>query len=122
VNCYQKLRIELNQLQQQKSSTHAAHPPQLKPAEALVLFCAPYLEILLYEKSIQMCRLTMAETSRFPEGAAQYFDVCPRIPEHLPEKDIWALGPGQCGGDAPASRTDSFSAISQGSLRHGQFG
>jgi AcrR family transcriptional regulator len=46
-----------------------------KPAEALVAFCARYLEILLYEKSIQMCRLTMAETSRFPEGAAQYFDV-----------------------------------------------
>jgi AcrR family transcriptional regulator len=46
-----------------------------KPAEALVMFCARYLEILLYEKSIQMCRLTMAETSRFPEGAAQYFDV-----------------------------------------------
>jgi len=46
-----------------------------KPAEALVMFCDRYLEILLYEKSIQMCRLTMAEASRFPEGASQYFDV-----------------------------------------------
>jgi AcrR family transcriptional regulator len=46
-----------------------------KPTEALVMFCDRYLEILLYEKSIQMCRLTMAEASRFPEGASQYFDV-----------------------------------------------
>ena len=46
-----------------------------KPAEALVMFCSRYLEILLYEKSIQMCRVSMAETARFPAGAAQYFDV-----------------------------------------------
>jgi AcrR family transcriptional regulator len=46
-----------------------------KPAEALVMFCSRYLEIMLYERSIQMCRVTMAESSRFPEGAAQYFDV-----------------------------------------------
>jgi AcrR family transcriptional regulator len=46
-----------------------------KPAEALVMFCGRYLEILLYESSIRMCRVSMAETARFPEGAAQYFDV-----------------------------------------------
>jgi AcrR family transcriptional regulator len=46
-----------------------------KPAEALVMFCGRYLEILLYEASIQMCRVSMAETTRFPEGAAQHFDV-----------------------------------------------
>jgi AcrR family transcriptional regulator len=46
-----------------------------KPAEALVIFCGRYLEILLYQSSIQMCRVSMAETARFPEGAAQYFDV-----------------------------------------------
>jgi AcrR family transcriptional regulator len=46
-----------------------------KPADALVLFCGRYLEGLLYEPSIQMCRVTMAETTRFPEGAAQHFDV-----------------------------------------------
>ena len=46
-----------------------------KPAEALVMFCGRYLEIMLYEKSIQMCRVSMAESARFPEGAAQYFDV-----------------------------------------------
>src|SRR5580658_4742316 len=34
-----------------------------KPAEALVLFCGRYLQIMLYQKSIQMCRVSMAETS-----------------------------------------------------------
>jgi len=46
-----------------------------KPAEALVMFCSRYLEMLLYEGSIRMCRVSMAEAARFPEGAAQYFDV-----------------------------------------------
>jgi hypothetical protein len=44
-------------------------------AEALVLFCGRYLEALLYESSIQMCRVSMAETARFPEGAALHFNV-----------------------------------------------
>ena len=39
------------------------------------MFCGRYLEILLYESSIQMCRISMAEAARFPEGAAQHFDV-----------------------------------------------
>jgi AcrR family transcriptional regulator len=46
-----------------------------KPADALKMFCCRYMEILLYEKSVQMCRVSMAEVSRFPEAAAQYFDV-----------------------------------------------
>jgi AcrR family transcriptional regulator len=45
-----------------------------KPAEALTLFCGRYLEILLYEASIRMIRVSIAETERFPEQAAQYFD------------------------------------------------
>jgi hypothetical protein len=39
------------------------------------MFCSRYLEMLLYEGSIRMCRVSMAEAARFPEGAAQYFDV-----------------------------------------------
>jgi AcrR family transcriptional regulator len=46
-----------------------------KPADALVMFCGRYLETLLYERSDQMIRVSMAETERFPEQAAQYFDV-----------------------------------------------
>lgn len=43
--------------------------------EALVQFCGRYLEILLFERAVQMCRITIAESTRFPEGAAQYFEV-----------------------------------------------
>lgn len=46
-----------------------------KPAEALVMFCGRYLEVALYEASIQMMRVSMAESGRFPDAAAQYFDV-----------------------------------------------
>ena len=46
-----------------------------KPADALALFCGRYLEILLYQGSIQMCRVSMAETDRFPEQAVQFYDV-----------------------------------------------
>jgi AcrR family transcriptional regulator len=46
-----------------------------EPAEALTMFCGRYLEILLYRGSIQMCRVSMAETARFPEGSTQHFDV-----------------------------------------------
>lgn len=46
-----------------------------KPPEALVLFCARYVEVILYEPSIQMMRMTLAQTGRFPEAAAQHYDV-----------------------------------------------
>src|ERR1700684_2887123 len=46
-----------------------------KPGEALVMFCGRYLEILLYEGSIRMCRVVLAEATSFPEGGAKYFDV-----------------------------------------------
>ncbi len=45
------------------------------PAEALVLFCGRYLEGLLFAWTIRMCRMSIAEAERFPEGAARYFDV-----------------------------------------------
>lgn len=46
-----------------------------KPTEALVMFCGRYFEILIYESNIQMIRVSMAESERFPEQAALYFDV-----------------------------------------------
>lgn len=52
-----------------------------EPLEALTLFCGRYLEMLLYQGTVQMCRVTMAETVRFPEGAAQFFDVMFAQPE-----------------------------------------
>ena len=46
-----------------------------QPADALALFCARYVEILLYADSVRMLRVSMAEAERFPEQAAQYYDV-----------------------------------------------
>lgn len=46
-----------------------------KPAEALVGFCARYLEALLYESSVRLLRISMAETARFPEGATKHYEV-----------------------------------------------
>ncbi|MDQ2712256.1 MAG: TetR/AcrR family transcriptional regulator [Acidobacteriota bacterium] len=44
-------------------------------AEALVMFCGRFLEILLFARTIRMCRLSVAEAARLPGGSAQYFDV-----------------------------------------------
>ena len=46
-----------------------------KPADALVMFCGRYLEVLIYQSQIRMIRVSTAETERFPEQASQYFDV-----------------------------------------------
>ena len=48
--------------------------------EALVMFCGRFLEILLYERTIQMCRLSIAEAARFPEGSTLYFEVIFSVP------------------------------------------
>ena len=49
-------------------------------AEALTMFCGRSLEILLYARTIQMCRASIAEAARFPEGSALYFDVVLALP------------------------------------------
>lgn len=46
-----------------------------KPTEALIQFCGRYVEVFLYEPSVQMLRMTLAETTRFPDAAAQHYDV-----------------------------------------------
>ena len=43
--------------------------------EAITSFCGRFLEILLYSKTIQMCRVCIAEAERFPEGAGQYYET-----------------------------------------------
>lgn len=45
------------------------------PVEAVTMFCGRFAEVLLYERTIQMCRVLVAEVERFPEGAARLFDV-----------------------------------------------
>jgi AcrR family transcriptional regulator len=43
--------------------------------EALVLFCGRYLQGLLFVWTVRMCRMSIAEAERFPEGSSRYFDV-----------------------------------------------
>lgn len=45
------------------------------PAEAISRFCLRYLEILQFQPSVQMCRLSISEAARFPQGAARHFDA-----------------------------------------------
>ena len=52
-------------------------------AEKLICFCGRYLEMLLYDRAIQMCRLSMAEAVRFPEGASRYFEAVFATPRDL---------------------------------------
>jgi AcrR family transcriptional regulator len=44
-------------------------------AEAVVLFCGRFLQILLYRPALQACRLFIAEAERLPEAAAKYYDA-----------------------------------------------
>jgi AcrR family transcriptional regulator len=44
-------------------------------AEAVVLFCGRFLQILLYGPALQACRLFIAEAERHPEASAQYYDA-----------------------------------------------
>jgi AcrR family transcriptional regulator len=44
-------------------------------AEAIVLFCGRFLQILLYGPALRACRLFIAEAERHPEASAQYHDA-----------------------------------------------
>ena len=52
-------------------------------AEKVTTFCGRYLETLLYDRAVLMCRLSMAEANRFPEGAAQYYELIFTTPREL---------------------------------------
>ena len=43
--------------------------------QALTMFCGRFLEITLFAPSIQMSRMSIAEATRFPQGASQYYDA-----------------------------------------------
>jgi AcrR family transcriptional regulator len=44
-------------------------------AEAVVLFCGRFLQILLYRPALRACRLFIAEAESHPEASAQYYDA-----------------------------------------------
>lgn len=61
------------------------------PEHALVLFCGRFLETMIRNRSIRMCRLTLAEAGRFPDGAVLFHEaifgtVQDRLARHLRER------------------------------------
>lgn len=44
-------------------------------AEAVVLFCGRFLQLLLWTPALRTCRLSIAEAERLPEASAQYYDA-----------------------------------------------
>ena len=44
-------------------------------AEAVVLFCGRFLQLLLWQPALRTCRLSIAEAERHPEASAQYYDA-----------------------------------------------
>jgi len=44
-------------------------------AEAVVLFCGRFLQLLLWEPALRTCRLGIAEAARLPEASAHYYDA-----------------------------------------------
>ncbi len=73
----EKLYLAIIELIREMSLSKLKTPSEYSddPTEALVMFCGRYLEGLLFTWTIRMCRMSIAEAERFPEGAAQYFDV-----------------------------------------------
>jgi AcrR family transcriptional regulator len=45
------------------------------PAQAVVLFCGRFLQLLLYKPALRTCRMTIAEAERLPEAASRYYDA-----------------------------------------------
>lgn len=73
----EKLYLAIIELVRELSLSKLKRPDDYSddPSEALVLFCGRFLEGLLFAWTIRMCRMSIAEAERFPEGAARYFDV-----------------------------------------------
>jgi len=44
-------------------------------AEAVVVFCGRFLQLLLRKPSLRTCRLGIAEAERLPEASAQFYDA-----------------------------------------------
>lgn len=57
-------------------------------AEAVVLYCGRFLQMLLWESTVRMCRLGITEAERLPEASARYYDAVfdsahQRLADHL---------------------------------------
>jgi len=46
-----------------------------EPAEAVTLFCARFLQLMVWEPQLRTCRLSIAEAERLPGSSNAYFDA-----------------------------------------------
>jgi AcrR family transcriptional regulator len=44
-------------------------------AEAVALYCGRFVQMLLWEPTVRMCRLGVAEAGRLPEASARYYEA-----------------------------------------------
>ncbi|WP_143172576.1 TetR/AcrR family transcriptional regulator [Actinacidiphila paucisporea] len=56
--------------------------------EEVVLYCGRFLQMLLWEPTVRMCRLGIAEAERLPEASARYYEAIfdsahQRLADHL---------------------------------------
>jgi AcrR family transcriptional regulator len=68
-------------------------------AEAVVLYCGRFLQMLLWEPTVRMCRLGIAEAERLPEASARYHEAIfdsahRRLADHLDLR--YGLPPADC--------------------------
>ena len=79
----EKLYLAIIELVREMALRRLKRPSEYSddPAQALVMFCGRFQEGLLFAWTIRMCRMSIAEAERFPEGAARYFDVIFTAPQ-----------------------------------------
>ena len=90
-------------------------------ADAVVLFCGRFLQLLLWEPALRTCRLGIAEADRLPEASARYYDTFfdathERLATFLTER-YQLEAPGQHGPGPPTSRPHGLPAICPRPLR-----
>ncbi|HEX7666763.1 MAG TPA: TetR/AcrR family transcriptional regulator [Polyangiaceae bacterium] len=71
----EKLFLEVIELVRGLFLGRLGEPVGADPIETLTAYCARYLEGMIFEPSIQLLQMTLAETERFPEAAARHHDV-----------------------------------------------
>jgi AcrR family transcriptional regulator len=68
-------------------------------AEAVVLFCGRFLQLLLWRPALRTCRMSIAEAERLPEASARYYDAI----FHTTHERLAAFLSERCQLAAPAS-------------------
>ncbi|MCA1218360.1 TetR/AcrR family transcriptional regulator [Streptomyces sp. 8L] len=71
-----------------------------RPAEAVTLFCARFLQLMVWEPQVRTCRLSIAEAERLPGSSSAYYEAIfisthERLVAYLDER--YDIAPGDSG-------------------------